>query len=119
MPKRKIAAVQTVPPETAAEDENREVQTLTLDGTNYHLCFDLDELAEAEAAFQAKGHRVNLLACLPPSLDLQGARILFAAAVHKRQPELKYEAACALVTRRTLPRVIQAFHTAFVGQSKD
>lgn len=85
---------------------------ITLDGTEYFLCFDLGALAEAEQAFLREGHNVNLLAALPV-LNLTNARVIFAASIRKFQPEISYEEAVAMVTLKNVFVIANTIYDAW------
>ena len=70
---------------------------VTLNGKTYKLCFEMDQLCDAEVALMRQGHDVNLLRCLG-NFSLLGVRNMFAAAVWYFHPEISYREACDLVT---------------------
>jgi hypothetical protein len=104
MSKRKIAETPLDPTLPSVSVE--------IDGTTYRLVFDLGSLAEAEAAFVAQGHDVNLLRALPV-LNVSSVRIIFACAVKKFHPELGFEEAKNLVNFPSLYVVAAAVTDAW------
>src|SRR5579875_2429828 len=85
---------------------------ITIEGTTYHLCFDLGALAEAEQALNREGHQVNLLAALP-HLTLANVRIIFAAAIRKYHPEIGYHQAISMVTLANVYAIATAIAAAW------
>ena len=78
--------------------------TITLDGKEYRLCFDLGALAEAETAinreiFASKtgAPPVNLMVAFPLQ-NLASTRIMFAAAVRRFHPAMTFAEALGLLT---------------------
>ena len=97
------------------QDPTLELFELTLEDKTYKLCFDLEALADAEAAMIAAGiPGVNLLHALNLSTaNLQGMRSLFAAALRKYQPKMTVKEAMALVTTRNFYDVWNAVIAAW------
>lgn len=85
---------------------------ITIDGKEYNLCFDFGALAEAEAAFNAQGYAVNLLAALP-SLNLSSTRIIFAASLRNFQADIDYKDAVKLVTLKNVYTIADAVINAW------
>jgi hypothetical protein len=70
---------------------------ISIGGKKYFLCFDLEALAQAEAALVAEGHReVNLLVAFP-NQNLSNTRMIFAAALRVHQPKIPFEKAKRLL----------------------
>jgi len=86
--------------------------SITIDGTDYDLCFDLGALAEAEAALNAEGRDVNLLAALP-TLNLSNTRLIFAAALRTFHPRISYDEAVSMVTLANVYLIAQAIQDAW------
>lgn len=97
------------------EDPTLEVHELTLGTTTYKMCFDMEALADAEAALAASGvPDVNLLQALNlGTLNLRGLRALFAASLRKYQPTLSPKVAVALVTTKNVYTIWDALITTW------
>lgn len=87
--KRKIA--QTV------LDPTLPTTSITIQGKEYFLCFDLGALAEAKHHFARQGVTVNVLQALA-ALDVDNLMILFPCAIHKHHPEVSFQDAQKLLS---------------------
>ena len=85
---------------------------ITIDGTEYNLCFDLGALATAEADINAAGHEVNLLAALP-QLNLANTRVIFAAALRTFHPDISFDHAVKMVSFANVYTIANAIAEAW------
>ena len=85
---------------------------VTIDGKEYNLCFDLGALAVAEAALNAEGHNVNLLAALP-QLNLANTRVIFAAALRTFHPNISFDDAVKMVSFANVYTIANAIAEAW------
>ncbi len=66
-------------------------------GKTYHLCYEMDAMADAEDFFNQRGANVNLLRSLG-SIGLKAVRTVFPCALHTYHPEISFKDAQKLLT---------------------
>lgn len=90
--------------------------SLTLNGREWHLCFDYAALALAERKLAEAGTPVNMLIAMDMR-DLNITRLPFVlfAALLREHPEITFKEIGALVTMDSLPRIYIAIVDAYLA----
>lgn len=92
-------------------DPTMPVDTISINGKVYRMCFDFSALAEAEGELKSKGIPCNILGAI--RLDsISAVQTLFAASLRRYQPELAWEDALDLVTWQTFGAIAPAVGNA-------
>jgi hypothetical protein len=90
-----IPAAPAASPAVDIVDPTLETSSVTVQGREYTLCFDMRTLAKVERELRAQGHAVTLLESLP-SQTLEHTLVTFAATLRRFHPEIPFVQALAL-----------------------
>lgn len=116
MSKKPAVAKPQTPP---SADPTLRVAEVTVKGRKLTLCFDLRELARAEAELKRAGHaEVDLFRSLPVD-TVESVFIVFACAVRRFHPEIGFDEAVSMLNFSDIYNVRQEVVNAWAASMPD